>query len=164
MSEQDFGSIPPGQESSQGPAAEGSWGSTQPQTPPNGYAAPPSGYVPPPPGYAAQPAATQGLSENSACALAYVTFIPALIFLLVPPYNQSARIRFHAIQELGLSVIWACLGFILIIPFLGWLIGGLGFLCLLVMWILCIMKASQGGAFKLPVIGDFAAQQSGYRP
>jgi uncharacterized membrane protein len=154
MSEQDFGSTPPGPESNHAPAAETSWGAAQAQTPPPGYAPPPPGYVPP---------AAEGLSENSACALAYVTAIPAIIFLVMAPYNQNPKIKFHAIQELGLSVVWLCLSFILIIPFLGWLVGGLGFLCLLVVWIMCIMKASQGGAFKLPVIGNFAAQQSGYR-
>lgn len=38
----------------------------------------------------------------------------------------------------------------------------LGMLVLAVMWLICLIKASQGGAFKLPVIGNFAAQQSGY--
>jgi len=32
-----------------------------------------------------------------------------------------------------------------------------------VVWVMCIIKASQGSAFKLPFIGDFAAQQAGYR-
>jgi uncharacterized membrane protein len=157
MSEQEFGSIPPGHDSNPGPvASEPGWGAP----PPNytqGQSAPP-----PPPGYVPPAAVAPGLSENTACALAYVTFIPALIFLLVPPYNQSAKIRFHAIQELGLSVVWMCLSIIFVVPILGWLVGMLGFLCLLVLWVMCILKASQGGVFKLPVLGDFAAQQSGY--
>jgi len=36
-------------------------------------------------------------------------------------------------------------------------------LVLLIAWVLCIIKASQGNAFKLPLIGNFAAEQSGYR-
>ena len=88
--------------------------------------------------------------------------IPAIIFLLVPPYNQSAKIRFHAIQELGLSVVMFVLSFFLIIPILGLLVYFVGFLAALVMWIMCIVKASQGSVFKLPVLGNFAAQQSGY--
>ena len=151
MSEQEFGSTPPTPEST----TESGWGSTQPPyTPPPAYGAPPPGYVPP-------AAGAPGLSESAASALAYITFIPAIIFLLVPPYNASAKIRFHAIQELGLSVVWFCLSIIWIVPFIGWLIGAIGFLCLLVVWILCILKASQGGVFKVPIIGNFAAQQSG---
>ena len=155
MSEQDYGSIPPTPSGSTGPSStESSWGSTQPPyTPPVGA---------PPPGYTAQPVAASGLSENTACALAYITFIPAIIFLLVPPYNASPRIKFHAIQELGLTVLWMALGIIFVVPILGWIIGALGFLCVLVAWIMCIIKASQGSAFKLPLIGKFAAEQSGY--
>jgi uncharacterized membrane protein len=102
------------------------------------------------------------LSESAASALAYVTFIPAIIFLLVAPYNLSPKIKFHAIQEIGLTALQIMLLFLWIIPFLGFLIWGLGSLVLLVLWVLCIFKASQGGAFKLPIIGSFAASQSGY--
>ncbi len=155
MSEEEFTTPPPGHEPNRPPVAEPAWGPPQPNYTQTAH--PP----PPPPGYT--PPAAEGLSDTAACALAYVTFIPAIIFLVMAPYNTKPVIKFHAIQELGLSVIWMCLSFILIIPILGWIVGLLGFLCLLVVWVMCIMKASQGGAFKLPVIGNFAAQQSGYR-
>ena len=102
-------------------------------------------------------------TDSAAGALAYVTIIPAIIFLVMAPYNQKPFIKFHAFQCIGLVVVWFCLGIIGIIPILGWLVFGLGSLALLVTWILCIVKASQGSAFKLPVIGNFAAQQSGYQ-
>jgi uncharacterized membrane protein len=142
MSEQEFGSAPPPEST---PAPEAAWG-------------------PPPPTYTAPPpvAAAPGLSESAASALAYVTFIPAVIFLLFAPYNLSAKVRFHAIQEIGLTICQVILTFFLIIPFLGWLIFFVGFIALFVMWVLCIVKASQGGAFKLPLISSFAASQSGY--
>lgn len=159
MSDEDFTSTPPGPESNQPPAAESAgWGAPQPNYTQTAYTPPP----PPPPGYVPAPA-TEGLSDNTACALAYITFIPAIIFLLVPPYNQKPAIKFHAIQELCLSVILVVLHFLWIVPFLGWLIYAVGSLCLLVVWVLCIIKASQGSAFKLPLIGNFAAEQSGYR-
>jgi uncharacterized membrane protein len=110
------------------------------------------------------PAAAEGLSDTAAGALAYVTIIPAIIFLVMAPYNTRPFVKFHAFQCLGLAVIWFCLGIIGIIPILGWAVLALGSLALLVTWILCIVKASQGGALKLPVISDFAAKQSGYRP
>lgn len=34
------------------------------------------------------PPAQSGLSDNAAGALAYVTIIPAIIFLIVEPYNK----------------------------------------------------------------------------
>jgi uncharacterized membrane protein len=156
MSDEDFTSTPSGHESNQQPAAEpASWGAPQPNYTQTAYPPPPPGYVPPP--------AAEGLSDTAASALAYVTFIPAVIFLLVAPYNQKPVIKFHAIQEIGLSIILVGLHFFMFIPILGWAVYAIGSLCLLVVWILCIIKASQGSAFKLPLIGNFAAEQSGYR-
>ena len=117
--------------------------------------------VPPPPP-AAAPA--EGLSDTAAGALAYITIIPAIIFLVMAPYNTKPFVRFHAFQCIGLAIVWFCLGIVMVIPILGWFIGIIGCLALLVCWILSIVKASQGSAFKLPVISEFAAKQSGYQP
>jgi uncharacterized membrane protein len=157
MSDEDFTKIPPGPESNPQPATEPAWGAP----PPPNYAQ--TAYPPPPPGYAAAPVAGTGLSDNTASALAYVTFIPAVIFLVMAPYNEKPVIKFHAIQELGLTLIGVCLHLILVIPILGWLVYVVGGIALLVVWVMCILKASQGSAFKIPLIGNFAAEQSGYR-
>jgi uncharacterized membrane protein len=116
--------------------------------------------VPPPPSPGAAPA--EGLSDTAAGALAYVTIIPAIIFLVMPPYNTKPFVRFHAFQCIGLAICWFCLGLVWIVPILGWIVGALGFLALLVCWIMSIVKASQGSVFKLPVISEFASKQSGY--
>jgi uncharacterized membrane protein len=120
---------------------------------------------PPPPNYqAAATAPAEGLSDTAAGALAYITIIPAIIFLVMPPYNTRPFVRFHAFQCIGLAICWFCLGLVWVVPILGWIVGAIGFLALLVCWILSIVKASQGSAFKLPVISEFAAKQSGYQP
>jgi uncharacterized membrane protein len=169
----EFTTPPPGSESTQPPAAEptpaepASWGAPQPNYSQAGYTPPPppgytqTAYPPPPPGYV-PPAAGAGLSDTAASALAYVTFIPAVIFLVLAPYNEKPVIKFHAIQELALTVVAMILRVIWVVPIFGWVIGGLLDLLLLALWVICIIKASQGSAFKLPFIGDFAAQQSGY--
>jgi uncharacterized membrane protein len=132
-------------------------GSTPPEAT---YTAPP----PPPADYVATaaPATEGGLSDTAAGAIAYITIIPAIIFLVMPPYNTKPFVKFHAFQCLGLGVTGFCLGIIGIIPILGWIVLFLGMIGLVIVWILCILKASQGGAFKLPIIGKFAAEQSGY--
>jgi uncharacterized membrane protein len=157
MSDQEFTNPPSGPESSQQPATEPAWGAPPPNYTQAAY--PP----PPPPNYIPPTAAGAGLSDAAASALAYVTFIPAVIFLVLAPYNEKPVIKFHAIQELGLTVIGICLHLILVIPILGWLVYVVGGIALLVVWVICILKASQGNAFKIPVIGKFAAEQSGYR-
>ena len=54
--------------------------------------------VPPQPPAPSQPGAQSGLSDNAAGALAYVTIIPAIIFLVMEPYNKNRFIRFHSWQ------------------------------------------------------------------
>lgn len=124
--------------------------------PPNGYTQSP--YTAPPPGTLAD----EGLSDTAAGALAYITIIPAIIFLVLAPYNTRPFVKFHAFQCLCLGVVWFCLGVVTIIPLLGLIVLMVGSLVLLVCWILSIVKASQGSYFKLPFISDFASKQSGY--
>jgi uncharacterized membrane protein len=107
--------------------------------------------VPPP---AAQ--ASAGLADNVAGALAYVTVIPAIVFLVLEPYNKRPFIRFNAFQCLGIAVIGFVISFFMVIPILGWIAVPLLELCLFIGAILCAVKAYSGAKFKLPIIGDFA--------
>lgn len=105
--------------------------------------------------------AASGLSDNTAGALAYVTIIPAIIFLVVEPYNRSSFIKFHAWQSLGLAVFLFVLSILNVIPILGQILFLVGALAALVFWLLAIIKASQGGKYKIPFLGDFAEKQAG---
>ncbi len=113
-------------------------------------------------------AAAGGLADNVAGMLAYVTIIPAIVFLVVEPYNRNRFVRFHAFQSIFFAIawtaLWIALNIIAHIPFLGWLtiliwplVGLAGF----VIWIVLLLKANQGQMWKLPVIGDMAEQQAG---
>ena len=104
----------------------------------------PSTPVPPPP----TAAGTSGLADNVAGALAYITIIPAILFLVLPDYNKRSFVRFHAFQCICLVVCT----FVGIIPILGWIID----LALLVCWIIAIIKAYGGERWKVPVLGNFA--------
>jgi uncharacterized membrane protein len=107
------------------------------------------------------PVTSSGLSDNSAAALSYVTIIPAIIFLVLEPYNKSKFVRFHAFQSIAFCVVAFALHFILFfIPFLGWVLSLLLSIVLFVLWIMTILKASKGEWYKLPLIGDFAMKQA----
>jgi uncharacterized membrane protein len=108
-----------------------------------------------------------GLTQNVAGALAYVTIIPAVLFLLIEPYNKNRFVRFHAFHSIFFHVawivLWIGLGIFGHLPFLGWaslllwpLVGLAGF----VIWLILVFKAYQGQMFKLPVIGDMAEKQA----
>ena len=109
------------------------------------------------------------LSRNVAGALAYLTFIPALIFLFLEPYKRDRFVRFHSIQCLGLSlalfvigiaqwIVGSVLGLIPVLPML--LISGLIGLAVIIAWVVLIIKALLGEFFKLPLLGDFAEDRS----
>lgn len=114
------------------------------------------------------PAMAGGLSDNVAGLLAYITVIPAIVFLLVAPYSQNRFVRFHSFQSIFFNVAWIVLWIVLSIvasiPVLGWLtllLWPIVALAGLVVWVVMLIKANQGEMWKLPVIGDLAAKQAG---
>jgi uncharacterized membrane protein len=124
--------------------------------------------------YAVQPAATagsSGLSDTAAAAISYITIIPAILFLVIEPYNKKPFVKFHCFQSIGLCVAWFAIWIAVMIlqivlhfiPLIGILFVilnmciGLGFF---IIWIIAILKASKGEWYKLPVIGDFAMKQA----
>lgn len=116
--------------------------------------------------------AAGGMADNVAGMLAYITIIPAIIFLVVEPYNKSRFVRFHSWQNIffhgawivlwiGLMILSAVLAFI---PILGHLVAFLLWMVLavggFVIWIILLIKANGGQMYKLPFIGDLAEKQA----
>jgi uncharacterized membrane protein len=108
-----------------------------------------------------------GLSDNAAGGLAYITVIPAIVFLIVPPYNKNSYIRFHSWQSIFLAIAWFVIEIGLIVlrmlPFIGWftwILRSLVGLGLFILWIICLIKAFNGERFKIPFIGDLAEKQA----
>jgi uncharacterized membrane protein len=110
-----------------------------------------------------------GLSDNSLGAIAYITVIPALFFLAIPPYNKRAFVRFHAWQSTVLSALTFILYLVLgLFPMLNTYVQSLVYLGLyllvLIVWALvslwCAIGALNGKRVKLPAIGAWSEQQS----
>lgn len=106
-------------------------------------------------------------TDNVTGMLAYFTIIPAIIFLVVEPYNKSKFVRFHAWQCIFFNIAWIALWIglriVVHIPLLGWLtilIWPLITLAGFIIWLILVLKANQGQMFKLPVIGDMAEKQA----
>ncbi len=113
------------------------------------------------------------LPESFAGALAYLTFIPAIIFLLLDPYRKNRFVRFHSVQCLLLwgagilvSIAVKLAGVVLFLvpvvgPLLVVLLSTVVGLAAFVIWLVLVVKAFQGEMFKLPLLGDFALQWVG---
>jgi uncharacterized membrane protein len=117
-------------------------------------------------------AAVGGLAPNIAGMLAYFTLIPAIIFLVLEPYNKDRYIRFHAFQSLFFHAVWIAawiamifLGAVLsAVPVVGLIIHLLIDLALFiggfVIWLILVVKAYGNQKFHLPVIGNLAETQA----
>lgn len=123
-----------------------------PQTPPPTQAPPPQA---PPPG--------QSPNRTIMLVLSYLGIL-ALIPLLVE--KEDTEVQWHAKHGIILLaawvVIWIALVIISMVPVVGTVIGCLLSIVLplgiLVVHIICIIKALQGDKFRLPFISDFADQ------
>jgi uncharacterized membrane protein len=113
------------------------------------------------------------LADNVAGMLAYFTIIPAIIFLLIEPYNRNRFVRFHSFQclfvtgalvviDVGLSILSVMLR---LLPMVGWMVMAVVWplysLAILALWLLLVIKAYQHQIFKLPIVGDLAEKQAG---
>ena len=129
-------------------------------TPPDAPAEEPSATPPTP------DSSTGGISPNRGpmIVLAYL-WILALIPLLVE--KDDPEVQWHAKYGLVLTVTWIVLWVVLaiismVLSFIGGIIGCLFSFILpigiLVIHIICIIKAINGERFRLPVLADFADQ------
>lgn len=111
-------------------------------------------------------------SDKLAGALAYVTFIPAIVFLFTERFKRNRYVRFHSFQCLfltaalvviavALSLLFSLLS---VIPFIGHLLALLAWPVLslgcFILWVVLLLKAYQGEMFKLPLIGNWAERQA----
>ncbi len=90
-----------------------------------------------------------GLTENLEGLLCYV-WILGLIFLFVE--KNSKFVRFHAIQSVGLLIVFVVLS---IIPFIGLLL----WIPEVIIAIFMMVQAYQGKMYKLPILGNIAENQ-----
>ena len=103
---------------------------------------------------------SSGFNANVAAALSYlIGFVSGLIFLLVEKDNKF--VRFHAMQStlffIGIVIIDVVLQ---VIPILGALVVIFLLIPLsAVVWLLMMYKAYQGEDYKLPLVGQWAADR-----
>jgi uncharacterized membrane protein len=110
---------------------------------------------------------TAGMTDNISGMLAYATFIPAIVFLVIEPYNKNRFVRFHSFQCIFLClaafVIHFALGVVGVIPFLIFLtlpLHRLVSVATIAILIFLALKANQNQMYKFPVIGDMAEKQA----
>ncbi len=103
-------------------------------------------------------------AERAAAAVAYLTFVPAAVILLLPAFRKSRFVRFHAWQSVLLWVVFLVLTMIALFlsnvaaAMVFLLFGILASLAMLFLWIVLTLKAWQGERFEVPLFGELAAR------
>jgi len=120
----------------------------------------------PPPSGAPPVASAAPMADNAASALCYL-LIPAIVFLVIAPYNQNKTVRFNAFQSIFLFVAMVvcsiALGIVLGILhmwFIGFGIHSLYSLACFVLWVYLLITTFQEKTTVLPLIGPLAQQQA----
>ena len=104
---------------------------------------------------------SSGFDANVAAALSYlVGFVTGIIFLVLEKDNRF--VRFHAMQStLVFAGIVAIDILLQIVPLLGALVVIFVVIPLsAILWLLLMFKAYQGEEFKLPLVGQMAADRT----
>lgn len=114
-----------------------------------------------------------GLSINGASALCYLFgFITGITFLVLAPYNQDRRVRFHAFQSifLNVAVVVVHIGVVVLTLMfnavslaLGIMMSSLHLLVSLgffLVWLYMMWKSNRGEKVILPIIGPLAERQA----
>ena len=102
-------------------------------------------------------APSSGGGKNIGMAVLAYFGILVLIPLLTAAKTDSF-VKFHTQQGLALLIFGVILGAVSAIPFLGWVVGGLGSLLSIVLFIMGIINASGGKEVELPVIGKYGSK------
>jgi len=109
-----------------------------------------------------------GLSDNAAGGIAYITIVPAIVFLVIDPFKRSSYVRFHAWQSIFFFIAWAVINILIgvvqnIVPsalFLTLTVMQLVGLAIFVVWLVVFIGAFNGKRIKLPLIGALAEKQA----
>ena len=97
----------------------------------------------------------QDISDNKVFAMAAYLLSAVGIIITMLAAQKSPYAMFHARQALKISVCGALLMICMIVPFLGWLVAGIGLLVLAVVSIIQFFSVCGGKAKEAPIIKNF---------
>ncbi|MBN2239523.1 MAG: hypothetical protein JW712_07100 [Dehalococcoidales bacterium] len=102
-----------------------------------------------------------GLDEKIAGMLSYLVLWPSgIIFLILEPNNKY--VRFHALQSIivfgAISIAMMIFSWIPVFSVIIYIVGGV---LMFALWVLLLIKSSQGDRYKVRWAGDLAEKLNG---
>lgn len=89
-------------------------------------------------------------------AMAALSYIGILVLIPLLAKKDSKFAQFHAKQGLVNFIALIISSIIFVVPFIGWLIGGIAYIVFLVLAIMGIIAAAQGQYKSLPILSKFS--------
>ncbi len=86
--------------------------------------------------------------------LCYCGIMFMVLALVAEPNNKY--VRFHVNQALCLTIGSFLVSLCMIVPFIGWLVGAVGAIMVLVFTIMGIVRGCKGRAKELPIVGKYS--------
>lgn len=97
---------------------------------------------------------SSSMDPKTIAIISYITLIGTIIALVINMNDKKDFASFHIRQSLGLGLSLIVIGFIAIIPILGWIVYIVGMVVLFVLWIIGLMGALNGQEKVVPILGD----------
>ncbi len=86
-------------------------------------------------------------------ALSYLSLI--FLFLTLVLGGDSNYVRKHANQAVALNLWYLLCSLCCIVPFLGWVVGGVGSIAGFIFIIICIVRALRYDIYQIPITGKW---------
>lgn len=86
--------------------------------------------------------------------ISYLTVIGLIIAFVMNSEKKLPLANFHIRQSIGIMLTGLVLSFFNVIPLLGTLISAVGFIFLIIMWILGFISALNGEQKLVPILGE----------
>lgn len=99
--------------------------------------------------------ATSSVEEGKTMAIiAYITIFGLIIAFIMNNDKKNSFTSYHIRQSLGLGITALALGLVNYIPFIGWILGMVGTILLIILWVMGLMSALNGEEKPVPVLGE----------
>lgn len=96
-------------------------------------------------------------SQDKNVGMAVICYLGILVLIpLLTDAKKDSFVKFHIKQGLVLLIFAVIVNIIWVIPILGWIVGAIGNIILLVLIIMGLINSASGKEEKLPLIGQFA--------
>ncbi|HBY10412.1 hypothetical protein A2473_00690 [candidate division WWE3 bacterium RIFOXYC2_FULL_42_13] len=105
-------------------------------------------------------APTNNPVDNSADNSKIMAIVAYFIFFLplLTEYKDNDFVKYHVKQAIMILLVGVGIGVISSIPIIGWIVGMLAWMALVVLWVMGILNAASEKKQPLPLIGKYAEE------